>query len=154
MKKQFDILKITRANILKEIEELSAAALFKIPSGFNNNIIWNTMHVIASQQLLMYGLSQTPFRIDKEIIMAFKSGTTPTEEIKPELIQFAKNHLLTTPTQLEEDYQNQIFGDAFKSVTLSYGMTLNNLEDAIYFNNIHEAMHLGQIKMLKQCIKI
>lgn len=154
MKKQFDILKITRANILKEIDQLSATALFKIPNGFNNNILWNALHVIASQQLLIYRLSQTPFRINKEIIMAFKSGTTPTEEIKTELIDFAKNHLLTTPTQLEEDYQNQIFGDAFKSVTLSYGMTLNHLEDAIYFNNIHESMHFGQIKMLKRSIKI
>jgi len=152
MKTQFDILKITRANILKGIEQLPASALFKIPSGFNNNIIWNALHVIASQQLLLYGLSQTPFRLDKEIVMAFKSGTTPTEEVKPELIQFAKSHLLTTPTQLEEDYHNKVFGDTFKSVSLSYGMTLNNLEDAIYFNNIHEAMHFGQIKMLIKSI--
>ena len=40
----------------------------------------------------------------------------------------------------------------YQTASTSYGMPLQNVEDAIYFNNIHEAMHLGQIKMLLKMV--
>jgi len=42
------------------IEDFSLEELNKIPEGFNNNIIWNIAHVIATQQALVYGLSGLP----------------------------------------------------------------------------------------------
>ena len=41
MKKQFDTLRITRNNILKDIKALTLDQLNEIPKGFNNNIAWN-----------------------------------------------------------------------------------------------------------------
>ncbi len=151
MEKQFDLLKITRQNFLSTLDLSSPESLFTIPKGFNNNIFWNIMHVLASQQLLVYGLSQTPFRLDKDFVFQFKSGTQPDGEPDTPLVEFAKTQLLTTVDQLSEDYQKNIFGD-FKPIKTSYGMKIQNVEDAIYFNNLHESMHLGQIKMLQKIL--
>jgi len=152
MEKQFEILRVTRNNVLQEIGDLSHQALFRIPDGYNNHILWNTIHIIVSQQLLVYDLSQTPLHINQGIVADFRKGTTPTEYIKPEWVDFAKTHLLSTIDQLQEDYQNNTFGP-FKRTSLDYGLVLNSVEDAIRFINIHEAMHFGQIKMLRKLIK-
>lgn len=151
MKKQFELLKATRQNILKVLEETSKESLLKIPTGFSNNILWNIYHLLASQQLLIYGLSQTPFRLDKEFILKYKSGTIPSGEEDLDLIDFAKNNLLTTVKQLSEDCQQDIFGE-FKTIKTSYGLELQSIEDAIYFNNLHEAMHYGQIKTFQRIL--
>lgn len=151
MKKQFQLLRATRQNVLKVLEETSRESLLKIPTGFNNNILWNIYHLLASQQLLVYGLSQTPFRLDKEFIFKYKSGTIPSGEEDLDLVDLAHNSLLTTVKQLSEDYQQDIFGE-FKTIKTSYGLELQSIEDAIYFNNLHEAMHYGQIKTFQSIL--
>lgn len=152
MEKQFELLSTTRQNILNVLKQSSSESLFTIPKGFNNNIFWNIMHVMASQQLLIYGLSQTPFHLDKDFVLQYKSGTKPSGETNLSMIDFAKNNLLSTVKQLSDDYQQAIFG-GFKTIRTSYGLELQNIEDAIYFNNLHEAMHYGQIKMLQKVLK-
>ncbi len=151
MDKQFELLKATRVNVLKVLEEISTASLLEIPSGFNNNILWNIYHVLASQQLLIYGLSQTPFCLNKEFVFQYKSGTRPSGEEDLKWIDFAKGNLLAAVKQLSEDYQQDIFGE-FKTIKTSYGLELQSIEDAIYFNNLHEAMHYGQIKTFQRIL--
>lgn len=104
-----------------------------------------------TEQLLTYGLSQTPFRLDKEFIFKYKSGTIPSGEEDLDLVDLAHNSLLTTVKQLSEDYQQDIFGE-FKTIKTSYGLELQSIEDAIYFNNLHEAMHYGQIKTFQSIL--
>ena len=71
MDQEFEILLITRKNLLNSIKDLSIDELTKIPNGFNNNIIWNAGHNLATQQLLVYKLSGQspviPWRINREI---------------------------------------------------------------------------------------
>jgi predicted ribosome quality control (RQC) complex YloA/Tae2 family protein len=45
--------------------------------------------------------------------------------------------------ELIEDYYGKRFGKAFQPYETSYGLKLNTIEEAIRFNNVHEAMHLG-----------
>ena len=151
MENQFNLLRATRQNILEVLEQCSLDSLLTIPEGFNNNILWNILHVMASQQLLIYGLSQTPFRLDKNFVFQFKSGTKPNGKEDMELVDYAKQHLLSTVEQLSKDYEDGLFGN-FKSAQLSYGIEVHNLNQAIYFNNIHESMHYGQIKMLQKLV--
>lgn len=151
MEKQFEALTATRQNILAVLEQSSTEALLTIPKGFNNNLLWNILHVMASQQLLMYGLSQTPFRLDKGFVFQFKSGTKPAGEEDLKFIDFANANLLPTVDQFREDYQQDVFGD-FKTVETSYGLKIQSFEDAIHFNNIHEAMHYGYLKALQRML--
>ena len=52
MQYHLDIIKQTRANIIKMTEAQSLEMLNQIPEGFNNNLVWNLGHVIVTQQLL------------------------------------------------------------------------------------------------------
>jgi hypothetical protein len=47
---QVTTLRKLRFAVLKAVEQLTTEQLNKVPDGFNNNIIWNIAHLIASQQ--------------------------------------------------------------------------------------------------------
>ena len=151
MENQFRLLRATRENILEVLAQSSSETLLTIPKEFNNNILWNIFHVMASQQLLIYGLSQTPFYLDKSFIFQFKSGTKPKGKKDLDFVEWAKNNLLLSVKQLSKDYQEGIFGD-LKPLKTSYGFEIKSVEQAIYFNNLHESMHYGHIKMLQRLL--
>ena len=152
MKYSLDILKATRKNIIRDIGNLSIEQFNVIPIGFNNNIIWNVAHLVATQQLLTYGLSGTPFVVSQEIIDLYRKGTAPTSIVNEEKIEEYKSLLISTIDQMEQDYQNGVFGEDYREYTTSYGMTLSSIEEAIEFNNVHDAMHYGMIKMMLRMV--
>ena len=49
-----EILRYSRTRLLHLMETIDYEILFKIPEGFNNNIIWEIGHCITSQQRHMY----------------------------------------------------------------------------------------------------
>ncbi len=151
MKTQFNLLRATRKNILKAIEGLSLEALNTIPTGFNNNIIWNATHVVVTQQLLTYGLTANKLRIPKEIVTDYKKGSKPAEPVLAQDVSQTVDWLSDSVDWLAEDLDLEIFKE-FKTYPTSYGYTLNSIEDAVTFNNVHEAMHLGWINAIKKSL--
>lgn len=126
--------------------------LNKIPEGFNNNILWNIGHSIATQQLLTYGLSGLTPPLSMDFINAYKKGTKPEGIVSDKEIQDIKGLLYTSLEQLEKDYKAGIFND-FKEYTLSTtGGVLSKVEHAIEFNNFHEGLHLGCCIMLSKFV--
>lgn len=152
MKFSFDTLRATRNNILKDIEGLSLEQLNAIPTGFNNNIIWNIAHLVATQQLLVYRLSDTPFVVAQDLIDAYRIGTKPEQATTQDQVAEYKKLLLTTIDQMEQDYENRVFGTEFKNYTTSYNITLTTVENAIEFNNVHEGVHYGAIRALRRAV--
>ena len=57
MKIQFDVLRISRDLVIKELEDLTLDQIHAIPTGFKNSISWNVAHLVVTQQLLHYKLS-------------------------------------------------------------------------------------------------
>lgn len=151
MNKQFEILVATRKNMLKEIEGLTDEQLFVIPNGFANHIAWNLMHIMASEQLLCYASTQNPLSMDADLITSFRGGSQASTLIDPSVISFIRANMLKMLDTLQSDYQKGIFQN-YKPRTLSYGLDLNTIEDALSFLGIHEAVHYGQIKMLKRIL--
>jgi len=149
---QIFLMRKTRLNILKEVENCSPDQLFYIPSQFNNSIIWNMGHLIATLGILVYESSNTPYPISKEFIDKFKKGTFPKDSTDENLIQEIKDMLIFSADQLESDYENQTFGKYIERTT-SYGVTLTTIEDAIAYNSLHEGIHIGQIRMLKKLLE-
>jgi len=83
----------------------------------------------------------------------YKKGTYPDGDIPTlEDIQALRELLLRTQKQLQNDYQRGVF-ENFQPYLTSYGYELKSIEDAINFNNAHEAMHLGTIKALNYFVK-
>ena len=146
----FDILEATRNLILKTIDGLSLEQLNKIPSGFNNNIAWNVAHLVVTQQLLTYGLSNTPFLIEQELIDTYRKGTAPQKDITQEEWDKILDLFKNLPDQLDDDYCKDEMFTTFTTYPTSYGYELTNIEEAIEFNNVHEALHLGYIMALKR----
>lgn len=147
----FEILKITRNNMLKAFDGLSIEELNRIPEGFNNNLIWNFGHVIATQQILCYGLSGNKAFVSNEIIDTYRKGSKPedfvTEEAYKELINLSEAAI----QQTEKDFTAGLFKE-YKAYSTSYGTTISDIEEAIMFNNVHEGMHFGYCIALKKVI--
>ena len=149
---QLELIRKTRSNFLKIIDNYSLEQINKIPEGFNNNLGWNLGHIIVTQQILCYTLSNIDPRVDQELITIFRKGTKPEKGINQEELETFKILAISTIDHLEEDYKNEVF-QTFKHYQTSYGVELNNIEQAVQFNAAHEALHLGSIMALRKFLK-
>lgn len=141
-----------RQNVKNLISGFTDNQLHKIPKGFNNNLIWNYGHIIVVEHLLTIGLGNLPLQCDDDIINQFKKGSSPKEiEITTStetLLQLAED----LPKQTQAYYHQNKF-TSFKTYPTSFGVTLNNIHDALAFNNIHEGLHLGYMMALAKALK-
>ena len=151
MDQQFEILLITRKNILNSIKDLSIDELNKIPSGFNNNIIWNAAHNLVTQKLLVYKLSGQSPVIPGELIDKYRKGTSAPNNVPENEINEIKGLLMSTAKIMHQDYDSGLFKE-YSEYTTSYNITLDSTEKAITFNNVHEGLHFGYIMALKRAI--
>mgnify|MGYP001466135076 CR=1 FL=1 len=151
MKNHFEILNITRNNILNSIKGLSLSELNEIPVGFNNNIIWNVGHIVATQQLLCYKMSGLDMALDPAFIAKYMKGSFAVGDASQEELDYIVKQLKELPVKAEADYANGVFKE-FNSYTTSYNITLANVELAIQFNNVHEGLHFGYIMAMKKVL--
>ena len=148
----FKLHSITRQKFVGFLEHLTTEQLADIPYGFNNNIWWNIVHVVVTQQLLCYYLSDNDLLIDMAWIENYKKGTAPNADFPmPEEITAIKNLLMSTQQQLQIDYFEGKL-NSFKKYSSSYGYTMNSIEDVILFNLCHESMHLGNALSMKKLV--
>ena len=148
---ELEILKATRKNIIDLISGHSLDQLNIIPTGFNNNLMWNFGHVIATQQLLIYNLSGLKMYADNDLIKAYRKGSRPTAFIEKAEYDEIMELAMSTVEDLEKDYQDELFQE-YKIYTTSYNITLSTVEQAISFNNVHEALHLGTCLALRKFV--
>ena len=123
-----EILRASRARLLQLIEKSNYEILFKIPEGFNNNILWQIGHCITSQQSHMYMRSGLTMYMSKEFEESFKNGSSPASwKITPDVNEV--KHLLI-------------------------GFQVKNYVQALQAANYHEADHSGTIfSYLKRLLK-
>lgn len=153
MVRQLKILKNHREILLSLVNNLNQQQLCVIPNGFTNNIIWNLGHILVTQQLLSYGLSNRPFTIDKELIDKYRKGTKPFTDVSSEEIKKIKSLFIQTINIFEKEYQAKKF-DNFTQYQTSMGLVLNSIEDSIPFIAYHEGIHFGIILSLKKQLNI
>ena len=151
MEREFEIFRQTRKNFIALTEGLGDEDILTIPDGFNNNILWNLGHVLVTQQLLCYMMTDNPLYVSEELVSMFRKATVPESEGNSDTRKVIIDSLLPMVDKLVEDYQAGLFGE-FKEYPTSYGYTLSSIEDAITFNNLHEGLHLGYIMALKRII--
>ena len=147
----FDITLKTRAILYKFLEQFSLEQLNTVPNGYRNSIYWNIMHVVVTQQLLVYGLSGLPMLIDSQLVEAFRKGTKTEEDASQKDVDNLKDLLISTVEQTQKDYVAGIFTN-YTTYTVSTKSKLTNVEEALEFNNFHEGIHLGYILAMKNTI--
>lgn len=150
MDQHFDFLIQSRQNTLELIKGLKTPQLNMIPEGFNNHLAWNLGHILVTQQLLMYGLSGLDTNLDVDIVSAFRKGSKANTCSHKLIIKICDQYL-SSAQLAREDYHKGLF-KKFSSYPTSYGVTLNTIEDAIMFNNVHENIHLGYMMAQKRLV--
>ncbi|MFT4521650.1 MAG: hypothetical protein ACI8ZN_000587 [Bacteroidia bacterium] len=151
MKNEFTAMLATRALMIRLIDALSNEQMNAIPNGFNNNIIWNLGHAFVVQHQLTYGLCGLKFDVSPTMIEEFKKGSKPQRAFSANEIIDLCERLLTSHAKFEKDVEKGIFKN-YVSYTTSYGVELNNIEQAVGFNNMHEALHLGYAMALARAV--
>ncbi len=142
MKTSFEHLRQTRNNLLAFFEKHEGKAHL-IPNGFNNSLYWNLAHCVVTQQLLCYKLSGNEMLISDEIVEKYRKGSLAPTDVPSDIeLNQIKELIISSVDQLERDYNGGLFKQ-YSEYPTSYGVTLNSIEDAIQFNSLHEALHLG-----------
>lgn len=149
----FEVIKNLRKMFKNILESTSLEELNKIPSGFNNNIIWNIAHIVVSEQLLAYKLSGLETNVPDELINAYRKDTKPEGSVTQEIVDQITSLLLSTINQTKEDYSNGVFKNYTPYTVSTTGNTLNTIEDAISFIAIHEGIHYGYVLALLKVVK-
>ena len=151
MEKTFQLIKDTRQNVLKLLQEGNTERLFNIPEPFNNHIFWNAAHLMATHQMLLYTFSNSKERLDQVFIKKYTKGTTPDQKLYEEDLSFVINNLIPSFEESVNDFQNGYFGE-YKPLQTSFGSTINSVEEAFQYIVLHEAMHFGQMKMIEKLL--
>jgi len=152
MKHVLSLNRSSRNTILQLVNAYTIEQLNHIPPGFSNNLAWNLGHIIATQQGLVYGLSGLPTLVSKEMIDRYKKGTRPENFIGEDEIQEMKRLLFATLDQTERDYAEGRFTHFKEFPIATVGHTLQNVDDALLFNDYHEAIHLGMMLQIRKFI--
>ena len=148
--KSIELLKIERTVILNVTDKLSDEQLLAIPKGYKNNVLWNFGHILITQQSLHYFLSRLEMYISREMLLTFRTGTSPTDwKTQPNIIEI-KELFIDLTDKLADDYKQGKFKD-YRPYKTSIGVSIENFEEAVAFNHFHEGTHTGIIMgMMKQ----
>ncbi|MGV8878055.1 MAG: DinB family protein [Sphingobacteriaceae bacterium] len=151
MKKQIEIIRKIRTNLLSVIQGLTTEQLNTVPPGFNNNIIWNLAHLVSSQQGLCYVRPGLPITIEESYYLPYRPDTRPAQLVTANEVAVIKQLLLTSLDKLEADYDVKDFR-AYQAVTTRYGIVISSIDDAINLLLFHEGLHMGYIMALKRVV--
>lgn len=151
----FGLLHQNRRNLLALLDQFNPEEANRIPAGFLNNVIWNAGHILAGHQYLLYGFYQQPLQVPEEYVQQFVNDTFPSGETTAAEYDQLKRYLRETIEQTMEDYRKGLFeAGHYDAYTSDYfGVTINNIDQALHFNNYHEAWHQGIITALRRNIK-
>lgn len=151
MNSKIDLIRQIRSKALEIISGLSISDLNKIPTGFNNNIIWNLGHLIAAQEGIFYLRGKLELNIEQEFFNSFKNGSRPEREIHAEEIENIKFLLFSSLDQFESDLGKNIFHN-YSAWTTSMGVEIHSIDDALNFLPFHEGLHLANIMTYKRIL--
>ena len=107
--------------------------------------------MIATSLILTYLRCNLEPPIGIELIPIFRKGTRPVNGFQPEDLPKLIELLDSTLNQIEKDYYGSRF-TRFQAYKTSYGFPLQTVEDALTFNSVHEAMHLGNILSMRKLV--
>lgn len=151
METEFKITRTSREIYAKLIEKYTLEQLNKIPEGFSNNLLWNIGHIMVSQQILVYRGAGQPLLISDDLVSLYMRGTRPERDATQAEVDQIKELLFSTIIKTEQDYHNGLF-TAYTARKSELGFSLDSIEDAIAFNNYHEAIHFGIIMSIKKFV--
>jgi len=151
IEKQLDILRQPRLKILNILESFSLEQLNTIPTGYNNNIIWNLGHMIAAQQGVCYKRAGVETCISDGFFQAYKPDSKPDGFVDAAGFEEIKSLFTTSLDDLKQDLEKEIFSN-YPAWTTRYGVEITSIEDALAFLPFHEGLHIGYIMAMRKLV--
>ncbi len=146
-------MRASRNALVSSLSSLSIDDLNKIPEGFNNNIAWNLGHIVAVEQLLIYGLTKQTMVVDPFIVTNFRNKTKPEQPYTQDEIDSIFKYAQTTTDILEKNYNEGLFKEMTPFESKMMNKSFNTVEEIIVFNLYHEGLHAGVIQKYAQILK-
>ncbi|MDQ1095794.1 MULTISPECIES: DinB family protein [Chryseobacterium] len=147
----FKAWETSRRTYLGLFEKYSLEQLNTIPDGFNNNLIWNIGHIIATQHKLIYIGSGQEGYLSDELFNRYQSGTFPKSPVAQEEADTLQELLISQIEPTIRDFNKGIFG-SYTERTTGIGFHLTSVYDAFECNNFHEGLHLGYMMGIRKFI--
>lgn len=150
----FKFILDTRKAFIQLLEDLSLEEINEIPTGFNNNIIWNFGHIVVSTQTLSY--VRTGITTDTSFVKyleTYKKGSKPSYFVSAEEVAELKALAISTVEKIEEDYNKGVFETIQSYDTATYGATLHSFADVLVTTSGHDNLHLGYAIAQRRTIK-
>jgi hypothetical protein len=95
--------KTSRKLYLDCLDKYNLEQLNLTPPKFNNNLIWNIGHIVASQQSLVYRTSNLPMNIPDDFFEKYKPGTRPGEPVLQNGVEEIRSLFISNVERKEED---------------------------------------------------
>ncbi len=151
MDNTFKIWETNRKLYLNFLNTYTLEQLNKIPDGFSNNLIWNIGHIVVSQQGLVYRLSGLQMYVSDGMFESYRNGSKPTGITTIDEVAEIKTLLFSLIEKTKEDYASGKF-TTYNEYTTSIGFHLASANEAMEFNNYHEALHLGFMMNIRKFV--
>jgi hypothetical protein len=154
MDSRIDKLKGFRQYLLKKVEGLTSAQLNEVPSGFNNNIIWNIGHMTSAQQNMCYVKAGLPIVVDDLYFSPFLPGSKPARLYDEDEIKTIKEIFLSSLDQLQSDLLVNNFTNytAVAAIEKAYGFSVRHIDDALEYLLHHDGYHLGCVLAMRRLV--
>jgi uncharacterized damage-inducible protein DinB len=151
MSQRIDIIKQPRLKTLEAIEALSLDQLNTMLPGFNNNLIWNLGHMVATQHGVIYKRAGLDLPIDETFFDTYKPGTRPERLYTAADLEQIKSLFISTLDNMETDLQTNRFGN-YPQWTTRYGAEIHNIDEAVAFLPFHDGLHIGVITAMMKMV--
>lgn len=151
LKKEIELIRYVRLNILQLTTTLSEAQMNLVPDKMKNNLIWNLGHLVFTQQMLCYGLGGLPMNIDTAYFAEFAPDTAPTRQIGGAEILKIREAFMESFDKLASDIEANKLQD-YEPWKLPTGIAIDNIADALVTNSIHEGRHFGVVISLAKLV--
>jgi hypothetical protein len=89
--------------------------------------------------------------VSDDMVAKYKKGTKAEYIVNQQDVDEIRSLLFSSLDKLIEDYNKGLFKN-YIAYTVSTKSTLNNVNEALEFNNFHEGIHLGYILALKKSV--